>query len=101
MSQAMWIAGGYYWKKNISGDYVQLIFSVDNNSLIIQKGSITINGVSLTVNSISENQCEVMIIPHTLERTNLNDLKINDAVNIEYDHFVKVIAKQVKELKLT
>jgi len=53
------------------------------------KGSITINGVSLTVNKISGAVVEVCLIPETLLRTNLNDLKPGDTVNVEYDYWAK------------
>jgi riboflavin synthase len=64
---------------------------------VITKGSLAVNGVSLTVNSISrENKIvSVYLIPETLMRTNLGDLKVSDLVNIECDQFVKIIAEQV------
>lgn len=52
---------------------------------VIQKGSITIDGVSLTVASFSDNLCTVALIPHTLSNTTLGSLKTGDRVNIETD----------------
>ena len=75
-----------------------------NTDLIIKKGSITINGVSLTVSNVSENSFEVSLIPETIKNTNLKNLKIGDMVNIEYDLFAKYIQKfsqNKKESKLT
>lgn len=64
-----------------------------NTDLIIKKGSIAINGVSLTVSDVKENKFEVSLIPQTLNDTNLKNLKIGDIVNIEYDLFAKYIQK--------
>ena len=63
------------------------------NKFIVEKASISINGVSLTISSILKNSFEVNIIPHTLELTNLKNLKINDKVNVELDIFSKYIYK--------
>ena len=59
---------------------------------LIQKGSITINGVSLTVSKILKNGFQIVIIPHTLKLTNLMYLKEKDVVNIEFD----VLGKYIK-----
>ncbi len=64
-----------------------------NTDLIIKKGSIAVNGVSLTVSDVKENEFEVSLIPQTLNDTNLKNLKIGDIVNIEYDLFAKYIQK--------
>ncbi|MGK5090357.1 riboflavin synthase [Bdellovibrionota bacterium FG-2] len=62
----------------------------------IEKGSIAINGISLTLNTLNDpaQEIEIMIIPHTWEHTNLKNLKPADPVNIEVD----VIAKYVERL---
>ncbi|MEX2014408.1 MAG: riboflavin synthase [Candidatus Saccharimonadales bacterium] len=61
---------------------------------IVNKGSITINGVSLTLIKVDGKVFSVGIIPHTLKITNLGELKMGDAVNIEID----VLAKYVEKL---
>jgi riboflavin synthase len=61
---------------------------------LIEKGSIAVNGVSLTVAALSEDRVEVSLTPETLERTNLGQLEVGAAVNIECD----VIAKYVERL---
>jgi riboflavin synthase len=63
---------------------------------ISTKGSVTLDGVSLTVNSVDENRFSVNLIPHTLEVTSLGELKIEDAVNIEVD----MIARYLERLML-
>ena len=60
---------------------------------LIEKASITINGVSLTISKVSKNFFEVNVIPHTLKLTNLNKLKANSLVNVELDIFGKYIYK--------
>lgn len=49
------------------------------------KGSITIDGISLTVNAVEDDEFEVNIVPHTLDATNLGDRAVGDAVNLEVD----------------
>lgn len=60
---------------------------------IVYKGSITVNGVSLTVSRNEGNTFCVAIIPHTLENTNLKDLKTGDLVNIETDILGRYVEK--------
>jgi riboflavin synthase len=61
------------------------------NKFIIEKSSISINGVSLTISKVTNNYFEINIIPHTLKLTNLKNLKIKGKVNIELDIFNKYI----------
>ena len=58
---------------------------------LIEKGSISINGVSLTISAIKNNTFQISIIPHTLKLTNLIKLKKNNLVNIEFDIFGKYL----------
>ena len=60
---------------------------------IVEKASISINGVSLTVSKTLRNFFEITVVPHTLKLTNLKNLKINDKVNVELDIFSKYIYK--------
>ena len=70
-------------------------FEYDNsfNNLTIEKGSITINGVSLTVVDSKENSFSVAIIPFTYEHTNFHEIKIGNYVNLEFDVIGKYVAK--------
>ena len=61
----------------------------------IEKGSIAVNGVSLTVASLAEEYFGLWIIPHTLQETNLGDLKAGDRVNLEYDMLAKYAERQL------
>ena len=58
---------------------------------LVEKGSISINGVSLTISKSSKNYFEINVIPHTLKLTNLKNLKKNSIVNVELDIFSKYI----------
>ena len=58
---------------------------------IIDKGSISINGVSLTISKVKKNSFEITIIPHTIKLTNLVNLKKKDLVNVEFDIFAKYL----------
>ena len=60
---------------------------------LMEKASISINGVSLTISKVSNKRIYLNIIPHTLKLTNLKNLKINDSVNVELDIFGKYIYK--------
>ena len=99
--------------KKISGHYVQghvdttsrvqrikiidrswyVKFSLDKKykKFIVEKGSICINGVSLTISDVNNKSFEITIIPHTLKLTNLINLKKGDIVNIEFDMIGKYL----------
>ena len=62
-------------------------------NLTIEKGSITINGVSLTVVNCEKNSFSVAIIPFTFEHTNFHKIRVNDLVNLEFDVIGKYVAK--------
>ena len=67
--------------------------SPELDKYIVYKGSITVNGVSLTVSKSEKNIFSVAIIPHTLENTNLKDLHVGDLVNIETDIVGRYVEK--------
>ena len=80
----------------IEGDSTRMKIKVDDNLIkyIAKKGSICINGVSLTVNEIDGNVFDVNIVPHTFSVTTLGELKVNSQVNIEID----IIARHIEQL---
>jgi riboflavin synthase len=61
---------------------------------VVYKGSVAINGISLTINNVIENDIELCIIPITITKTNMSSLKLNDQVNIEFD----ILAKYTEQL---
>tara|TARA_B100000945_G_scaffold11244_1_gene8852 strand:+ start:642 stop:1238 length:597 start_codon:yes stop_codon:yes gene_type:complete len=107
-----------YHGKKISGHYIQghvdttanvknikiidrswnVVFNLKNKhkNLIVEKGSISINGVSLTVSKVTPSSFQITIIPHTLKLTNLINLKKGHIVNIEFD----LIGKYLNNIKI-
>ena len=80
------------------GEYTAMTFSgVDKQylGLLINKGSITVNGISLTINQVTDDGFEVMLIPHTLQITNLSQLKVGNKVNLEFDYLSKIVKRQL------
>ena len=69
------------------------ILNKDYSNLLLQKASISINGVSLTISKCIKNYFEINVIPHTLKLTYLKNLKIKSLVNVELDIFSKYIQK--------
>lgn len=67
----------------------------EHKNLLVKKGSVAINGVSLTINEVTTDGFAVMLIPHTLEITNLSGLKVGHQVNVEYDYLAKLIQNQI------
>lgn len=59
--------------------------------LLVYKGSIAVDGVSLTISGVRGNNFKVSLIPLTLQKTNLGLKKVNDPVNIEFDYIVKIV----------
>lgn len=75
-------------------------FPEENKHLLVDKGSICINGVSLTVINPTSNTFQVAIIPYTFENTSFNMLKEGDPVNLEFDILGKYIARYAAAYKL-
>lgn len=81
------------------GDYVQLElsgFMQQAKLYLIPKGSITVEGVSLTINAVTEESVSLMLVPHTLAQTTLNKLVVGQLVNIEFDYFTRIVAHQLQ-----
>jgi Riboflavin synthase alpha chain len=76
---------------------IKILVEIDLIKYIAKKGSICINGVSLTVNSVEGNIFDVNIVPHTFSVTTLGDLSIGSNVNLEID----LIARYVEKLNIT
>ncbi|MCB0409128.1 MAG: riboflavin synthase [Flavobacteriales bacterium] len=85
--------------KNIQDDNGSWVFTFEyepKENITVEKGSITVNGVSLTVVNSKENQFSVCIIPYTLEHTTFHSIKIGDIINLEFDIVGKYVAKLMK-----
>ena len=72
---------------------INILVNSKFSNLLIDKGSICINGVSLTIVKAVKNKFTLVIIPHTLKMTNIINLNKNDIVNIEFDIVIKYLSK--------
>ena len=73
------------------------VFKHSKNNITVEKGSITINGVSLTVVDSTENSFSVAIIPYTYNNTNFNQINVGTKVNLEFDIIGKYISKMINK----
>jgi riboflavin synthase len=78
--------------KNGSWEYT-FVFDDKFASLVIEKGSICINGISLTCFAITDNSLQVAIIPYTYNNTNIQHIQVGNLVNVEFDILGKYIAR--------
>jgi riboflavin synthase len=70
-----------------------------NDYMTVEKGSVCVNGVSLTVVNSADRSFQVAIIPYTYEHTNFHEFKVGTTVNLEFDIIGKYIAKIVRQMK--
>ena len=73
--------------------YFTFEYDPNLNNITIEKGSVTVNGVSLTVVNSKEKEFSVAIIPYTFEHTNFKNVKVNTKVNLEFDVVGKYVAR--------
>lgn len=84
--------------ENKDGSYfITMKYDNDGSFVTVPQGSITVNGISLTVAKSEDAQFSVAIIPYTWEFTNMKHLKIGDKVNLEFDIIGKYIARLIKK----
>lgn len=80
--------------ESVHGEYVVTIeFSQEFNHLVVEKGSISLDGISLTVGEVGRGSLKVYIIPHTLKMTNMHEKHQGDKVNIEFDIIGKYLSR--------
>lgn len=77
--------------KTEDGNSTIIRFEVPEGKFLMEKGSICLDGISLTIVNLKENQFEVWVIPHTLENTNLQSKSPGSQVNVEYDMMMKYL----------
>ncbi len=80
-------------KLNNSWEFFFQNFKNKNKNFIVEKGSIAINGISLTIAQQNNNNFSISVIPHTFDNTNLKYLKVKDLVNIEFDYLARFSMK--------
>lgn len=79
------------WSEQAGGRMLSVSMPAELVNYLIPKGSITLDGVSLTIAAIKNNQIQVALIPHTLEVTTLGAVRIGDAINVEADMLGKYV----------
>ncbi|MDD5137166.1 MAG: riboflavin synthase, partial [Candidatus Omnitrophica bacterium] len=80
--------------ENTGGEYIiAIVFPQEFSQLAVEKGSVAIDGISLTVGEVGAGSLKVYIIPHTLKMTNLAARRERDKVNIEFDIIGKYLAR--------
>ncbi len=98
-----WVTGhvdtvGTVFSVESIGEFTKMSFGQIDPQMhrwLIPKGSITVNGVSLTVNEVTPAGFSIMLIPHTLEKTNLKSLAKLSPVNLEFDWMVKTVLRDL------
>ncbi|KGL58736.1 riboflavin synthase [Polaribacter sp. Hel1_85] len=80
-------------KKENGSTIFTFTYDPSNNNITIEKGSITVSGVSLTVVNSKKNEFSVAIIPYTIENTTFKYIELGDAVNLEFDVIGKYISR--------
>lgn len=84
--------------ENLNGShYITIAYTEKDGFTTVPQGSITVDGISLTVAHSGENEFSVAIIPYTWEHTNLKKLEIGSKVNLEFDIIGKYVAKLMKK----
>ncbi len=80
-------------------DYIEMIvggFAACDIIYLLPKGSVTLDGVSLTINTLNEGCISVQLVPHTLAHTTLGQRQVGDRLNVEFDYLAKIVAHQLK-----
>ena len=78
------------------GEFKKYIFKgITHPEWVCEKGSVALEGISLTINQLlGSDRLVCMLIPHTINVTRFNRLKVGDLVNVEYDYLAKIVARQ-------
>lgn len=75
-------------------------YDAQNGNVTVEKGSVCVNGISLTVVGSADDEFSVFIIPYTFEHTNLHQVEVGDTVNLEFDIIGKYVARLVGRTSL-
>ena len=81
-------------KLNNSWDFFFENFQNKDKNYIVEKASIAVNGISLTIANVTNEYFSISVIPHTFDNTNLSDLQEYDIVNIEFDYLARFIERK-------
>ena len=80
-------------------DYIEMSiggFAACDTIYLLPKGSITLDGVSLTINALKDGVISVMLVPHTLAHTTLGLRQVGDRLNVEFDYLARIVAHQLQ-----
>jgi riboflavin synthase len=83
-----------------TGEFLEITignFAVNASMYLFPKGSITVDGVSLTINEVSAENIKLMLVPHTLVKTTLGQVKMGQHLNVEFDYLAKIVANQLMQ----
>ena len=83
-------------RQETDAHWVTVAFSTDFAANFVPRGSVAVDGVSLTVAGLTEASCDVMVVPYTWEHTSLSDLRLGDPVNLECDIIGKYILRAAR-----
>jgi riboflavin synthase len=83
-------------KDNKGSKELSIALRKKDSLYVVEKGSVCLNGISLTVSKLNKNSFQVAIIPYTLEHTNLKNIKPGDILNVEFDILGKYIHRILK-----
>ncbi|ARG97292.1 riboflavin synthase [Legionella micdadei] len=81
------------------GEFQEVVigdFAACASMYLLPKGSITLDGVSLTINAVTDGNIKLMLVPHTLAQTTLGQVAVGQRLNVEFDYLTRIVAHQLK-----
>ena len=83
------------------GDFIEMKVGgfANDKRYLLPKGSITLDGVSLTINAVEKASITLMLVPHTLAVTTLGQMQIGQSINVEFDYLTRVVAHQIEMMR--
>lgn len=84
-------------------EYIEMTvgdFKIPADAYLLPKGSIALDGVSLTINEVSQGSIKLMLVPHTLAITTLGLVKVGQRLNVEFDYFARIVMHQLKQINV-
>ncbi|MGQ3892690.1 riboflavin synthase [Legionella sp. CNM-4043-24] len=84
--------------KTVVGDFVEIVvgdFAMPAAAYLLPKGSICLNGVSLTINAVQNGDIQLMLVPHTLIKTSFGHMMPGQCLNVEFDYLTRIVAHQL------
>jgi riboflavin synthase len=82
-------------------EWITIVFPVSLSPYVVMKGSVAVDGISLTVAGLETDRFDVQIVPYTSDHTNLRSIRVRDRVNLECDLLGKYVVRSVELAALT